>query len=280
MIIWIASYPKSGNTWTRAMLSSYFYSKEGLFDFEQLESIKEFPKDSIYLKENTIGKNLSDIAKEWIPAQKIINKNAKEDFLFLKTHSSMCSINSHNFTNAQNSLGGIYIIRDPRNVVTSLGNHYNLSIKESLKTLFNKHAKIQNPTKENFNNGLSYVSDWGNNYISWKKCKHFKIKIVKYEDLVRNTEYHFTEILLFLKTLIKFEIDKKKIKNVIKTTNFNTLKSKEKGNGFKEQKQMSGNDRPFFDLGPKRNWKKILDTKTSKSISDEYKEIMMELDYL
>ena len=66
MIIWIASYPKSGNTWIRAMLSAYFYSKDGNFFFELLNNIKEFPKHSEYLNKISIGKNLTEIAKEWI----------------------------------------------------------------------------------------------------------------------------------------------------------------------------------------------------------------------
>ena len=45
MIIWLASYPKSGNTFVRAFLSSYYYSKDGNFDFGLLENIKQFPNE-------------------------------------------------------------------------------------------------------------------------------------------------------------------------------------------------------------------------------------------
>ena len=44
MIFWIASYPKSGNTWLRALLSSYFYSEDGTFDQKLLENIDQFPE--------------------------------------------------------------------------------------------------------------------------------------------------------------------------------------------------------------------------------------------
>ena len=73
MIIWIASYPKSGNTWIRAMLSAYFYSKDGNFNFELLDNIKEIPKNSEYLNKISKEKNLFEIAKEWIPAQAELN---------------------------------------------------------------------------------------------------------------------------------------------------------------------------------------------------------------
>ena len=44
MIFWIASYPKSGNTWLRALLSSYFYSEDGIFNQELLKYITQFPE--------------------------------------------------------------------------------------------------------------------------------------------------------------------------------------------------------------------------------------------
>ena len=47
MIIWLASYPKSGNTLLRSMLSAYLFSKDGIFNFELLRNIKQFPNDDI-----------------------------------------------------------------------------------------------------------------------------------------------------------------------------------------------------------------------------------------
>ncbi len=98
MIIWIASYPKSGNTWIRALLSAYFYSNEGNFHFDLLEKIKEFPKHSEYLNEISVGKNLLQIAKEWIPAQKKLNLKNNNSTFFLKTHSAICNIEGSDFT--------------------------------------------------------------------------------------------------------------------------------------------------------------------------------------
>ena len=43
MIIWLASYPKSGNTLLRSILASYFFSKDGLLKFEDLYKITQFP---------------------------------------------------------------------------------------------------------------------------------------------------------------------------------------------------------------------------------------------
>ena len=73
MIIWIASYPKSGNTWVRSLLSSYLYSDNGIFNFELLEKIHKFPSKryfKFFLKDFTDIKKISDY---WIAAQERIN---------------------------------------------------------------------------------------------------------------------------------------------------------------------------------------------------------------
>ena len=83
MIVWLASYPKSGNTWVRAFLSSYLYSPDGLFNFDLLKKIGEFPDHNIlnkFMDEKNFH-NLSEVSKHWINVQKIINQRKKATFL-------------------------------------------------------------------------------------------------------------------------------------------------------------------------------------------------------
>ena len=118
MIVWLASYPKSGNTYLRALLSGYLFSKDGNFDFPLLRNISQFP-DKVFFEGLDINLNdNSEVAKNYINAQKNLNKG-KNTIQFFKTHSAFCKINGHNFTDLQNTLGVIYIVRDPRNVVIS-----------------------------------------------------------------------------------------------------------------------------------------------------------------
>ena len=67
MIIWLASYPKSGNTYIRAFLSAYYYSKDGKFDFSQIANIKQFPDKEFF--DHKIESAIQ-ASKEWMPAQK------------------------------------------------------------------------------------------------------------------------------------------------------------------------------------------------------------------
>ena len=133
MIIWLASYPKSGNTLLRSMLASYFYSKEGILNFNDTYKIQQFPAIQHFKNLNLDLTNEKEIYENFIEAQRFINIDKK--IKFMKTHSSLARINNCNFTDLNNSLGAIYIVRDPRNVVTSFAHHYNLGVDETIKVM-------------------------------------------------------------------------------------------------------------------------------------------------
>ena len=280
MIIWISSYPKSGNTWVRALLSSYFYSKDGNFHFDLLEHIKEFPKHSDYLNEISVNRNLAEIAKEWIPAQRKLNLKHNNSPFFLKTHSAICNVEGSDFTDKENTLGAIYVVRDPRNVILSLSNHFDYSIEKSLEMICNKKQIITNPTKENRYFGFTVVSDWQNHYRTWKSCKLVEVKIVKYEDLILSPKNTFISILNFINKFMQVDIDEDRIKNVLMSTEFSKLQQSENKYGFKESSNMSGFNKKFFNLGPKNDWKNLLKKEIKEKIENHFKEEMKELGYL
>ena len=96
MIIWLASYPKSGNTWIRSLLSSYLFSEDWKFNFKLLENIKQFSSSDLPTQFNDFNNYQTKIAENWIPTQKIINHDWK--IRLFKTHNALGSINKNNFT--------------------------------------------------------------------------------------------------------------------------------------------------------------------------------------
>ena len=131
MIIWIASYPKSGNTWVRAIISSLLYSKDGNHDFSQLEFIEQYPVKKHFKNLINDFYNLDEIKKNWITSQSLINADGK--IRFLKTHHLYCKFGKDVFTNLANTLGVIYIVRDPRNLLSSIKDHWSFEDFESSK---------------------------------------------------------------------------------------------------------------------------------------------------
>ena len=131
MIIWLASYPKSGNTFLRSLLSSYLFTKDGNFTINSLKKIKQFPSIHLFNKFGIDTSNDLVLVENYIKVQQKLNLIDKQNIRFLKTHSSFHEINGHRFTDLNNTLGVIYIVRDPRNVVTSWANHSNYTIDEA-----------------------------------------------------------------------------------------------------------------------------------------------------
>jgi len=281
MIFWIASYPKSGNTWLRALLSSYYFSEDGTFNQKYLKMIDQFPQKSYFKSFNYNPKIVSDTSQFWIKAQEKINENNKLNFF--KTHNILGSINKTNFTNKKNTLAAIYIVRDPRNVITSIQNHYELSKEEALKFMLNEKKFIYNYNTKDDYSDFQFISSWEKNYNSWINQKIFPVKIVKYEDLVSKTYDTFRDIVKFIQnnTGIKKNFNHLRAQNSVKSTNFNNMKNIEKNIGFQES-VLSKNDSkkiPFFHLGPKNDWKNIFDQNYQKKLNSIFGINLKELNY-
>ncbi len=261
MIFWIASYPKSGNTWIRALISAYYYSQDGLFTEQLIKKIGQFPEKVHFNGFDYNQEIVTDTTKFWIKAQDRINEDRK--IKFKKTHNCLSSINGYQFTNKKNTIACIYVIRDPRNLITSLKNHYELDYDEALKFMINEKKYIYDYHKQNDYSDFQFISSWENNFLSWKNQNDFPIKIIKYEDLLNNTYFTFENLIKFINKILKIneDVNVNKLKNSINTTSFKKLKKYEKNFGFSEAVNSKNNRKniPFFYLGPDNNWKKILD---------------------
>jgi|TARA_B110000037_G_scaffold25741_1_gene30173 hypothetical protein len=278
MILWLASYPKSGNTLLRSLLSSYFYTADGVFNFELLKNIQYFPSH-IFYKNSTIDiTNDFEVMKNYIEVQKKFIQNKKR-ILFLKTHSGFFRANNHSFTNLQNSLGAIYVVRDPRKVVVSYANHFQMDIDQATKALLSDTGTYERNTRMK-----TLCGKWNFNYLSWKKFDSQRLFLIKYEDMIVDKENTLKKILLFLNKLIqnKFEINQTKIKNIISSTSFEKMKDLEKQKSFVEASidKKTGKAVPFFYLGDQKKSEKLLDKKNKDKIENAFRNEMEELGYL
>ena len=276
MIIWLASYYKSGNTLVRSMLSSYFFSKDGIYDFNQIKNIQQFPNVELFQNFGLDINNEKELLKNYIKIQeKINNKNSLQ---FFKTHSALFNIDNNAFTDLNNSLGVIYIVRDPRNVVTSWAYHNSLSIEDS-----SDYMIFQKEGSGNINK--IFHGTWNYNFQSWKSFKYQdRYLLIRYEDLISDKKKVFLKILKFI---LKFKkkkttIDMLKIDNILKTTTFEKMKNLEAQKGFFEamSDKETGKSKPFFNLGPNNNWQNLLSDKIRIKIENAFFNEMKELGYI
>ncbi len=275
-LFWIASYPKSGNTWMRAILTSLFYSEDGIFDFKLLPKIDQFEKLQYFdfVKDIDIDdykklNELPTISKYWTEAQKRIES---KELIFFKTHSCNYSHNNLNYTNQLKTRGGIYIIRDPRDVAVSYSKFIGESIDMTIDYMLGQSRQIWNQNKS-----LGIIlSRWDYHVASWLNLKA-PIIFIRYEDLLDKTEKILNELINFLTKELKIQIDvnQKKIDNIIQSTSFNLLKEKEEKEGFREASKSS----VFFREGKSMQWKSDLNEKQIFKIESNFGEAMKKFNY-
>lgn len=285
MILWLASYPKSGNTFLRSLLSSYFFSTDGIFDFRLLKNIKQFPDAGVFDYLGIDTENENEVIKNYLKVQEEINKRDKNSTRLLKTHNSLHEINGHKFTNLKNSLGAIYIVRDPRNVIKSFANHNQITLEESFEKL-TEFTTLKGSWKHNGKlfTTTTHVGTWPSHFLSWKAFKKLnKYILIKYEDLTQHTEETLLKILNFISELKEenFILNKDKFTNVIKTTTFKNMKELEKNKNFPEAVDNLNKQKvTFFKYGPKENKGTDLPIEIKNKVEKIFEKEMIELGYL
>ena len=280
MIIWLASYPKSGNTWLRSLISGYFYSKDGSFNFDLLKYIDQYPSSSYFEKYDDLFLKPESTSKYWLQEQVRINKDNK--LRFFKTHNALCKINNNSFTNEKNTLGAIYIIRDPRNVLSSLAYHYQINNQDAFQFMKNEKKSIIEKKQDRFL-GFNALLSWELHQKSWSECKKFPILTIRYEDLETKTFRTLKIVYEFIQKISKLEkkFDKEKAKKIIQACDFDKLQRLEKINGFRESMigKKSNERLRFFNLGSDNNYKKLLDRDLINEMNTLYEAELQKYNY-
>ena len=282
MIIWLASYPKNGNTWLRSLISAYYYTIDGIFlGDKQLREIQQFPVKKYLESFNYDPKSPGDTVRYWVSAQEKINRDKK--IRFFKTHNALVKLGKNDFTNQRNTLGGIYIVRDPRNTLDSISRHFQITHNKALEVMQDENNFTYDFKKKNDFSDYQFISSWEKNYQSWKNNKLIPIKFLKYEDLLNETFFVCKEIIEFIDKLTnnKNGFNREKAKNAVKSTSFENLKKIEETNGFGESiiSREEKKKIPFFHLGPKNKWQTNFDKKFIDKLNNTFEKNLNELNY-
>ncbi|MDB2349351.1 sulfotransferase domain-containing protein [Alphaproteobacteria bacterium] len=270
--IFLSSYPKSGNTWLRAIIISALSKKK--FSLDELKKIlllssKKNFKDLKNIKYSDDG----DIDFDWmseniINCQKNLNE-ANKDLNIYKTHS----VKHRKFTNETVNMAFIYIVRDPRDIAISLTHFAGGSLDQTInEMLYSK--KLMTST----NGAKELVSTWDLHTKSWLEYNNVSRLIIRYEDLINKTEEYILKIFNFLNKITNntFFLNKIDINKIIQETSINNLKKEEGLFGFKEASKYSR----FFRSGKTEQWKDILSLGQIKLINKELFPMMKQLNYL
>tara|TARA_B100001175_G_C19479572_1_gene626313 strand:- start:533 stop:1369 length:837 start_codon:yes stop_codon:yes gene_type:complete len=273
-LLFIASYPKSGNTFMRAIISSLIYSEYGNFNFELFKKITLIDTNPFYdfvkTKNNNDFFKLNDLrisCKYWLEAQDNYSKLTK-NFIF-KTHAANLMLQNHKYTTEENCMGVIYLVRNPIGIIPSYAYHLNTSNDEILKMVKNSKTISLNP-KENI---CVPLSSWDTHVISWSKI-NVPIIFVRFEDMITDTKGTIFKCIEFLKSInINFTHNSTKIENIYKSTKFEIMEKSEELSNFK-----IGKDKNFFRKGSLDN--SDVNSNIKEELKNAFGKTMEKFNYL
>lgn len=275
-IVWLASYPKSGNTWFRLFLSAILNEPEEL-DLNNIGSNGIFSSRNIFEAQTDIDSTLlyDEEAKLLLPAVfDQYAQDARTGKLFIKIHDAY----SRNTTGKQivpaaPTYGAVYFVRNPLDVVGSFSNHLKKSYDEVI-SIMNKSTSRIAAQKNNHNVSDQFpqlLLNWSEHVLSWSTVSDFPVLVVRYEDMLSQPEITFAEMLNF----IGVNASAKRISDALAMCSFSRLQQKEGTKGFKEK--AAGNS--FFRKGQAGMWSKELSKDQAISVVRMHKEIMERYHY-
>jgi hypothetical protein len=266
-ITWIASFPRSGNTWIRALITAYNNGGE-----IHINSIMQTGDKNPEYYDGIVNKAIYD----WTMTDQALIKPAAmmrmlEDAdgnLMLKTHDCNIDISGvaqipHDITRA-----AIYIVRDPRDLALSFKNHYNsASDSDAVDTLLDNKSLMRFPNKGLYTPQLS----WNIHVSSWMRELPYPVYALRYEDLLTKPFDILSEVIKFL----GLEYDAELVTKSIKACQFDKLRKQEEKEGFRESVGQE-----FFHKGKAQRWEQELEPKLQGRITSICRKEMQSLGYL
>ena len=273
-IVWLASYPKSGNTWIRIFLANYLSDKNEPIDINKIDSSIISSARGVFDTHSAVL--ASDLTPDEIDIirPKVYRELAKEEQItYIKTHdANHKNIKGEPLFVEEITLGVIHIVRNPLDVAVSYAHHFHKTIEETISIL-NNSANVLSPNIKSLNKQLRQkLFSWSEHYESWAKTKSPYL-LVKYEDLKKDTYQTSEKILLF----VYGEINEDRLKRAIEFSDFSNLQHQEKETGFKEKPTKAEH---FFRKGIIGSWKEEMTKKQTQQIIKDHKKVMTDLNYL
>ncbi len=272
-IYWIASYPKSGNTWTRLVIANYRANREAPVDINQLGGMIA---SSQQLFDNFAGLDASELTPTEIERYRprlysgLAAYQAQD--VFIKIHDAFsCNFEGVPLVPADVTKGVIYLIRNPLDVTVSYAHHRNNTVQDTANLLCRSKAVLcSRPSKGQM---LQKLFSWSRHVLSWVDESGLKVHVVRYEDMVKQPEETFSEILKFA----GFKIDEKRLDKALGFSSFETLMTQEKASGFNEKPL---NAKFFFRKGIIGDWRQEMDQASAEMIIETQQAVMARFGYL
>lgn len=262
-LIWLASYPKSGNTWMRSFLHNLLTDAREPADINELDQFCVGESGIGWYQRHTAMPldrlTFEELARIRPLAQADLTR-VHSDSVFVKTHNFLGSSFGQPLHNMDVTAGAIYIVRNPLDVVLSVANHFGITVDEAI-------AQLANPSTGTALTDLhvpEFHSSWSIHVESWTGAPSPNLLVLRYEDLLAEPRRYFGRVAKFL----GLRPPEERLARAIRNSSFKILKEQEQRKGFKERPELA---QAFFREGRKDQWReKLLPDQVRQIISDHH----------
>jgi hypothetical protein len=275
-IVWLASYPKSGNTWTRAFLHNLVHVTSGNSQAQAINDLDQFSIGIVAKAtyEDLLGLKLTDNDRDKIAAararlQQRIADAAVDGMVFLKTHQALVVDRGYITINFSVTAGAIYIVRNPLDVAISYAHHLGQSIDFAIDFMNLKNAETAVSEKQVH----EIYGSWSQHVLSWTRKPHPAIYVMRYEDMLAEPKKTFGALARHLLS----DPSEDQLADAIDRSSFERLREQEEKAGFRERPERA---QRFFRDGRAGQWKEVLTTQQIDRIVDAHREQMQRFGYL
>ena len=270
-IIWLASYPKSGNTWLRIFIENLFRNTSVPAKINELDVVR-YNDNSPNLYERCVGHNISTMTDsqlhQYRDAVQSYLGNTSET-VFVKSHSALQNYEGKPLIYLEHTVGAVYLLRNPFDMVVSFSDHYRISYDDTIEAIASPSHRV-NTTQQGI---FQILGGWTNHYKSWFGVANFDPLFIRYEDMVRSPLKTFGRFSKFL----GLPKNPERLKRAIRNSSFAEVSKQETMNGFSER---SRPDQKFFRAGKVGGYRDILSQSQISRIIDVHGELLLEKGYI
>lgn len=275
-IIWLASYPKSGNTWFRVFLANLLHKSEQPADINELEGGPIASSRQLF--DESTGLSSADLTSEETEnlrplVYEYIAKNS-EGPVFHKIHDAYTVTPAGTPLVPANATAGVlYFVRNPLDVAVSFAHHANISFESSVEAMNNNEYAFCSKSSRLYMQLQQKLLTWSNHYLSWTEQREFPVHVIRYEDMTHKPLETFSAAVKFC----GLNFSTAEIQEAIRKSSFSELQKQEKEKGFREK---SPDAELFFRKGRIGSWKEELPSVLAEKIINDHRQVMVKLGYL
>jgi hypothetical protein len=270
-LIFLASYPKSGNTWTRAFLHNLLRNPDKPVNINELDKWS-VGGDRADLYQKFTSKKVTDLTPLEVaqirPKVQAYLTTVHPDSVFVKTHNMFGYVRGCPLIDPKVTAGAIYIVRNPLDVAISTAHHFGMTVNGAIEYL-NRNGAQTNTNEKSVN---QVFGSWSQHVASWTQVPSPQVHVMRYEDMVETPVETFAKLANFL----GLRPPPERLEKAIRFSSFDQLKAQEDAEGFREKSEYTR----FFREGKIGQWRERLTDKQARKIIRHHRDQMKRFGYI